>query len=418
MERIELLNKAIDENKEELFKLLGDLIRINTENYVIHGNDAQAAEYINKYFKALDIKAETYTPLEIEGYENHPEAYTNRALEVRKNCTATLEGNNHDRRLMLAAHIDTVLVGDKNKWKHDPICGEIIDGEIYGRGACDDKYGLAVSMFLMKYLKKLGIELSYDLLFTGCCDEEAGGSNGGLSAALKYPCDSYLNIDAMDGEIWNCSPGGGSLKFTVTSKKEGKQVSSVLKGLALVSDEIERFKERRSKELNANKMFVGTKIKNAATNFGSVQIGGDGESKPNSGVLMVAFYTTSARAVIDKELEDIKKAVSKEFEKLDLCPLEIIPPGRIFPYAESKGTEKLVEVLREASIKYGIPSDLADACYSDYPFFITYGNPCSLAVGLSKPFSQPGGAHCANESVSCDKLVAFTKMIGEYILKF
>ena len=42
-------------------------------------------------------------------------------------------------------HMDTVQVNDPEDWEHDPFGGEIVDGELWGRGSVDMKGGLCAS---------------------------------------------------------------------------------------------------------------------------------------------------------------------------------------------------------------------------------------------------------------------------------
>jgi putative selenium metabolism hydrolase len=59
--------------------------------------------------------------------------------------------------LVIDAHADTVEVGGKSGWKHDPFEGKLEQGIIYGRGACDQKGGLASALYTGKILQELGI---------------------------------------------------------------------------------------------------------------------------------------------------------------------------------------------------------------------------------------------------------------------
>jgi succinyl-diaminopimelate desuccinylase len=45
--------------------------------------------------------------------------------------------------LMFAGHTDVVPVGDEAAWTQGPFSAEIVDGEMYGRGAVDMKGGIA-----------------------------------------------------------------------------------------------------------------------------------------------------------------------------------------------------------------------------------------------------------------------------------
>ncbi len=50
------------------------------------------------------------------------------------------------RRLLVDIHADTIAVTSPDRWQHDPFGGELVDGKIYGRGACDIKSGLASAL--------------------------------------------------------------------------------------------------------------------------------------------------------------------------------------------------------------------------------------------------------------------------------
>ncbi len=45
---IKTLCTCIDGRKDELFALLSDLIRINSENFGTHGNEGDCARYVQK----------------------------------------------------------------------------------------------------------------------------------------------------------------------------------------------------------------------------------------------------------------------------------------------------------------------------------------------------------------------------------
>jgi len=49
--------------------------------------------------------------------------------------------------VMLDAHIDTVDIGDRSQWAWDPYGAEIVDGQITGRGAVDEKPAMACMLY-------------------------------------------------------------------------------------------------------------------------------------------------------------------------------------------------------------------------------------------------------------------------------
>ena len=58
--------------------------------------------------------------------------------EARPNLVARLRGAQDGPTLCLLSHVDTVLA-HPDEWRHDPWSGEVVDGELWGRGAIDMK---------------------------------------------------------------------------------------------------------------------------------------------------------------------------------------------------------------------------------------------------------------------------------------
>jgi succinyl-diaminopimelate desuccinylase len=78
--------------------------------------------------------------------------------------------------ICFAGHTDVVPAG-ADGWRHDPFGGEIADGVIYGRGACDMKGGVAAFVAAAaSYLKGGQPAGSISLLITG--DEEGVATDG------------------------------------------------------------------------------------------------------------------------------------------------------------------------------------------------------------------------------------------------
>ena len=153
---VKLLCGLIEERKEELFELLSSFIKVNSENYRNSGNEEEMARLVHKMCLELGLESDIYSPLDIEGFENHPDYLPGRNLENRYNVVARYRGQSNTDELMLMAHTDTMPIGDVSNWDFDPLCGEVKDGKILGRGACDDKYALASTIFIMKLLKEQG----------------------------------------------------------------------------------------------------------------------------------------------------------------------------------------------------------------------------------------------------------------------
>ncbi len=74
-------------------------------------------------------------------------------------------------------HTDVVPVGDAAAWTHDPFGAEVVDGVMYGRGACDMKSGVAAfAAAAVDFVRETPPDGSVILAITG--DEEGEGKDG------------------------------------------------------------------------------------------------------------------------------------------------------------------------------------------------------------------------------------------------
>jgi succinyl-diaminopimelate desuccinylase len=79
--------------------------------------------------------------------------------------------------LAFAGHTDVVPPGDVARWRFDPFAAEIADGELFGRGACDMKGGLAAAAAAaLRFIARGPFKGSIGFLVTG--DEEGPAVNG------------------------------------------------------------------------------------------------------------------------------------------------------------------------------------------------------------------------------------------------
>jgi len=80
------------------------------------------------------------------------------------------------RVMAFDAHVDTVDVGDLKSWKSDPYAAETRDGVIYGRGASDQKGGMAALVYAGALIKQLAIEGDMTVWMVGSvCEEDCDG---------------------------------------------------------------------------------------------------------------------------------------------------------------------------------------------------------------------------------------------------
>lgn len=96
----------------------------------------------------------------------------------RVSLVARIEGRRRDApSLCLMGHTD-VVPASAGEWRHDPFGGELIDGEVWGRGAID-MLNLTASMAVaVRRLADQGFTPEGDLVYLAVADEEALGTHG------------------------------------------------------------------------------------------------------------------------------------------------------------------------------------------------------------------------------------------------
>ncbi|MEL7183352.1 MAG: M20/M25/M40 family metallo-hydrolase, partial [Pseudomonadota bacterium] len=94
----------------------------------------------------------------------------------RWNVVCRLDGAAPGECVHFNSHHDVVAVGDG--WTRDPFGGEVAEGRIYGRGACDMKGGLATSIIAAEAFADLTPDFKGAIEISATADEESGGFGG------------------------------------------------------------------------------------------------------------------------------------------------------------------------------------------------------------------------------------------------
>ena len=149
--------------RDEVTDLLQHLIRNACVNdgTVGSGHESRSVDVLAQYLGG--------TGLDLERYEPKP---------GRENLVARIEGSDPSApTLLLMGHTDVVPVTPES-WKRDPFGGELVDGEVWGRGAVD-MLNLTASMAVaFKGLAKAGFKPKGTLVYLAVADEESLGTWG------------------------------------------------------------------------------------------------------------------------------------------------------------------------------------------------------------------------------------------------
>ena len=166
MTEISRLYAEITARRDDLIALTQDLIRIPTLNPPGRNYreicDYLAARLSDKGFEVEIIRA-FGAPADSETYP-------------RWNLVARREGGAAGDCVHFNSHHDVVEVG--HGWTTEPFGGEVKDGRVYGRGACDMKGGLAASIIAAEAFLAVYPSFKGAIEISATADEESGGYGG------------------------------------------------------------------------------------------------------------------------------------------------------------------------------------------------------------------------------------------------
>ncbi len=185
----QLLDRTVD--------LLQHMIRNACVNngHAESGQEVRNADLLQTYLES----GKGGSRIEFERFEPTP---------GRVSFVARLKGTDPAaKRLCLMGHTDVVPV-NPDGWSRDPFGGELIDGEVWGRGAVD-MLNLTSSMAVaFREIADSGFEPTGDLLYFAVADEESGSAHGARWVADHHPesirCDYVLTENGgLHGGVGN-----------------------------------------------------------------------------------------------------------------------------------------------------------------------------------------------------------------------
>ena len=156
----------IDRLRDEVVAFTSDLIRIPTVNPPGE-NYEDCARFIGRRLSACGFDVEYHAAL---GRPEHTQAHP------RVNVVGARAGSARGPVVHLNGHLDVVPAGAG--WTVDAFGGEVREGRIWGRGACDMKAGIAAAVYAAEALRRAGITPRGTIELSATVDEESGGFAG------------------------------------------------------------------------------------------------------------------------------------------------------------------------------------------------------------------------------------------------
>src|SRR5204862_1390996 len=172
---------------------------------VASGHEARTGDLLRSYLEGSGLDIDVYEPDGAPG---------------RASLVTRIEGSDPAApTLCLMGHTDVVPVTPEH-WTRDPFGGELVNGEVWGRGAIDMLNLTASQAVALKALARRGWRPRGTLVYLACADEEAGGALG-----AGHVCKRHW--DALRADYLLTENGGtvsshkGELNVTVHVGEKG-----------------------------------------------------------------------------------------------------------------------------------------------------------------------------------------------------
>lgn len=299
----EALTRAVEDRRDEAVRLLQELVRVPSTT----GEEGAVQEVVERAFRERGLGVDRWeaTAEQVEPYLDH--VGEQESYEGRPNLAGVRRGRGGGRSMLLNAHVDTVAPGDPGAWSRDPLGGEVVGGEIFGRGSCDMKGGLVTHLAALDALEAADVGLAGDVTVAATVGEENGGL-GALSTVLRgYRADAALITEPTRLRLVPAQ--GGSLVFRLTVPGRSAHAAVRDAGVSALEKFLSLFEALRDLERERNASLshplYGHLENKVPINVGVVRAGGWASTVPEE---LVAEGRVGL--IPGEEVEDFKERVA------------------------------------------------------------------------------------------------------------
>ena len=185
------VHRAISGLESGSRQTLQELVRIPSPS----GHERDVQRWVARRMADLGLAVDSFdidpsAMARVPGFNDTPRPYADRPCVV-----GVLRGVGGGRSLILNAHADTAPVEEPSSWSRPPYSGEIVDGRLYGRGAWDDKAGIAEMLLVVEALRLAGVRLRGDLILKSVVEDETTGNGTLACLARGYTADGAIIVD-------------------------------------------------------------------------------------------------------------------------------------------------------------------------------------------------------------------------------
>src|SRR5437773_1354415 len=170
------------------------------------GHEVRSVDLLESYLRAPGVEMKRYEP-----------------VPGRASLVMRLEGSDPKApSLHYMGHTDVVPVTPSG-WRHDPFAAELIDGEVWGRGAVDMLDVTAAMAVAVRRLMDSGFRPKGTLIFSAVADEEALGTYGAQWLTANAWDDVRADYLVTEFGGMRIPLGDGAPKLPLIAAEKGSQ---------------------------------------------------------------------------------------------------------------------------------------------------------------------------------------------------
>ncbi len=379
---------------------------------------------------------------EVDLWEPSAEEMTGKPLvppglgfEGRPQLVARFKGTGGGKSLLFNGHIDAVSVEPIDRWTSNPFEAEVRDGNLYGRGSCDMKGGIAAMTLAAEVLAEGDVELAGDLIVATNTDEESSGAGSSAIVARGIEADAGIVTEATGFDVWVACRGSeygvvtvpgrpGHAEVFQRSWRDGGAVNAIEKA-AVVIEAMQKLRSEWSNNTGLEHPYLSRPdLLPTMASAGDWPV-----TYPASCELTCAVLYLPSQAdergfgsIVRREVEEwILRETARDGWLADNPPRFEWWPNGVMPM-EIAEDDPIVAAMLEAGRDVGQPGKLfgLDSWYDGATFTHFAGIP-SIAYGPRGFPKEPGGpsiAHTIDEHVPVDDLVQCAQALAVCAMRF
>ncbi|MFK5922783.1 MAG: M20 family metallopeptidase [Verrucomicrobiota bacterium] len=378
-----------------VIETLKSLVSINSVNPAYDGpGEKRISTWIRNYFEQAGI-----------------EVWESEVLPDRPNIIARLPSKNPERRIVFEAHTDVVTT---EGMQIEPFEARIEGNRLYGRGACDNKGGVAAMMEALRSLKAESYQPNCEIWFCAAIDEEYRHRGvDHLVKELKTGPTPLAAIVAEPTELRAIRANKGVLRWSIVTHGKAAHSSKPHLGINAIADMARVILALEADGVQLAKSTPHPLVGAATCNIGLI-----------NGGLQVNFVPDRCEIQLDRRLlpgEQIATVLAHYQGILDevriqhpQLKVEMLAPNLTDEAMETPANAAVVTAASRALEKIGLNPE---------PAGVPYGCDCTKLsrAGIPSLIYGPGSidrAHVAIEYVEVDQVEKATTFYREFIKSF